>query len=490
MGSLWEETCEIPGFDRLEGDLSTGVLVIGGGMAGVLCAHMLRRAGVPYALVEAETLCSGITKNTTAKITSQHGFIYDKLIRMFGTERARQYLEANEAALEEYRRLCRDIDCGFAERDAFAYSLTDRGKAEREAAALRRLGAPAEFTTELPLPFSVAGAVRMPRQAQFHPLRFVAAVARGLNAYEHTPVRELIGTTAVTDRGRIRAEKIIVATHFPFLNKHGGYFIRLYQHRSYVIALENAPRIDGMYVDEAMKGMSFRGYGKLLLVGGGDHRTGRRGGCWQELRSFAARHYPDAVEKYHWATQDCMSLDGVPYIGPYSSGHPGWYVATGFQKWGMTSSMAAATLLCDMIQGRDNPYAGLFSPSRLDPAALPGILTEGGQAVKSMVKRFFQIPAEAAKDIPAGHGGIVFLNGKKAGVYRDESGALHPVDIRCPHLGCQLEWDPDEKTWDCPCHGSRFDCLGRLISGPAQTDLDSSLRTGRRSLPPSVERSP
>ena len=181
---------------------------------------------------------------------------------MFGTERARQYLEANEAALEEYRRLCRDIDCGFAERDAFAYTLTDREKAEREAAALRRLGAPAEFTTELPLPFSVAGAVRMPRQAQFHPLRFVAAVARGLNAYEHTPVRELIGTTAVTDRGRIRAEKIIVATHFPFLNKHGGYFIRLYQHRSYVIALENAPRIDGMYVDEAMKGMSFRGYGK------------------------------------------------------------------------------------------------------------------------------------------------------------------------------------------------------------------------------------
>ena len=425
MGSLWEETCEIPGFDRLEGDLSTGVLVIGGGMAGVLCAHMLRRAGVPYALVEAETLCSGITKNTTAKITSQHGFIYDKLIRMFGTERARQYLEANEAALEEYRRLCRDIDCGFEERDAFVYSLTDREKAEREAAALRRLGAPAEFTTELPLPFSVAGAVRMPRQAQFHPLRFVAAVARGLNAYEHTPVRELIGTTAVTDRGRIRAEKIIVATHFPFLNKHGGYFIRLYQHRSYVIALENAPRIDGMYVDEAMKGMSFRGYGKLLLVGGGDHRTGRRGGCWQELRSFAARHYPDAVEKYHWATQDCMTLDGVPYIGRYSAGTQGLYVATGFNKWGMTTSMAAARLLCELVQGRDAPGAEVFSPERT--SLRPQLAVNMFEAAASL---------------------------------------LTPGTRRCPHLGCALKWNPVERSWDCPCHGSRFTEDGK------ETDLD------------------
>ncbi|MFR5780370.1 MAG: FAD-dependent oxidoreductase [Oscillospiraceae bacterium] len=197
--------------------------------------------------------------------------------------RARQYLEANEAALEEYRRLAGTSTAALRSGTPLPYTLTDRERPSARPAALRRLGAPAEFTAELPLPFSVAGAVRMPRQAQFHPLRFVAAVARGLNAYERTPVRELIGTTAVTDRGRIRAEKIIVATHFPFLNKHGGYFIRLYQHRSYVIALENAPRIDGMYVDEAMKGLP-RLKAAARRRRGPPH--GPQGGCWQELRSL------------------------------------------------------------------------------------------------------------------------------------------------------------------------------------------------------------
>jgi len=317
-------------------------------------------------------------------------------------------------------------------------------------------------------------------------------LADQLTIYEQSRVLTAEGDLLTTELGSVQAEHIVFACHFPFVNFPGMYFARMHQERSYVLALQGAPPVDGMFLGVGRDTFSLRTYGELLLLGGGGHRTGENteGGRYDLLRRKAREWFPQSQETAHWSAQDCMPPDHVPYIGPYSSSHPGWYVATGFQKWGMTSSMAAATLLCDMIQGRDNPYAGLFSPSRLDPAALPGILTEGGQAVKSMVKRFFQIPAEAAKDIPAGHGGIVFLNGKKAGVYRDESGALHPVDIRCPHLGCQLEWDPDEKTWDCPCHGSRFDCLGRLISGPAQTDLDSSLRTGRRSLPPSVERSP
>lgn len=430
MQSLWEQASRQTEFRRLEQDAKTEVLIIGGGMAGILCAYLLHQAGVPYILLEAETIGSGITKNTTAKITSQHGLIYDKLIREFGLDRARQYLSANEAALQKYQELCCDMNCGFEEKTAYVYSLNDRRKIEREVAALEKLGHPVQFTDHLPLPFSVAGAVRFPNQAQFHPLKFLSAISKGLHIYEHTPVRELIGTTAITDRGRVTAEKIIVATHFPFLNKHGGYFIKLYQHRSYVIALANAQAVDGIYVDEAQAGMSFRNYENLLLVGGGDHRTGKQGGAWQELRDFTQQYYPKATEKYHWATQDCMTLDGVPYIGPYSAGTSGLYVATGFNKWGMTSSMVSAMVLCDLVQGKPSPYAEVFSPSRT--ILRPQLAVNGFEALV---------------------------------------GLLTPSARRCPHLGCALKWNPQEHTWDCPCHGSRFTEDGRLIDNPATGDL-------------------
>ena len=313
MESIWIKTAQLPQFDPLRSDLKTDVLIIGGGLAGVLCACKLTQAGADCALVEAGRIGGGITKNTTAKVTSQHGLIYDRLIREFGTDRARLYLEANQKALEEYRALCRTVDCDFTEKDAFVYSIGKRWKLEREVKALDRLGFKAELTEHIPLPFPVAGAVKFPRQAQLHPLKFIAAIAGDLRIFEHTKVLELAPGKAVTHGGTISADKIIIATHFPILNKHGGYFLKLYQHRSYVLALENAPDVHGMYLDEEEKGLSFRNYGDLLLVGGGSHRTGRQGGCWQELQSFARKHYPDAQEAACWATQDCMTLDGVPY---------------------------------------------------------------------------------------------------------------------------------------------------------------------------------
>jgi len=432
MESLWEQTSGHTGFCHLEQDAKTDVLIIGGGIAGVLCAYLLHQAGVLYLLLEAETIGGGITKNTTAKITSQHGLIYDKLIRKFGAGQAKQYLDANEAALQKYRELCRGMDCDFEEKTAYVYSLNDRRKIERELDALEKLGVPGEFTDRLPLPFPVAGAVRYPNQAQFHPLKWIAAISKSLHICEHTPVRELIGTTAVTDSGKVAAKAVIVATHFPFLNKHGSYFLKLYQHRSYVIALENAPDVDGMYVDEAQEGMSFRNARDLLLVGGGGHRTGKRGGAWRELREFARRYYPGATEKYQWATQDCMSLDGVPYIGPYSSSTSNLYVATGFNKWGMTSSMVSAMLLSDLVQGKTNPFAEVFSPSRT--VLRPQLV----------------------------------VNGFEAAV-----GLLAPTTKRCPHMGCALKWNSQEHTWDCPCHGSRFTKKGKCIDNPATGDLTS-----------------
>ena len=430
MESVWNVECELPRFPALETDLSTDTLIIGGGMAGLLCAHMLHKAGVDTVLVEAKNICGGITKNTTAKITAQHGLIYHRLLRQFGFEKARLYYRANQEALKAFRCLCRDVDCDFSLQDSYVYATAARAKLEQEAAALHALGIPATLAETTELPFPVAGAVKFARQSQFHPLKFLRAIVPELKIFENTAVRELAPHIAVTDRGTIRAKNIIVATHFPMLNKHGSYFLKLYQHRSYVLALENAGTVSGMYVDESDKGLSLRSYGNLLLLGGGGHRTGKKGGAWRELEAFAKRYYPEAKIRYRWATQDCMSLDDVPYIGPYSRRTEGLYVATGFNKWGMTSSMVAARLLTDLIQGKENPYEALFSPSR--SILQPQLAVNGWEAAVNL---------------------------------------LTPTAKRCPHLGCALKWNPQEHSWDCPCHGSRFTEDGRLIDGPAGGDL-------------------
>ncbi len=316
--------------------------------------------------------------------------------------------------------------------------------------------------------------MRFRGQAQFHPLKFLKAISEPLTIFEHTPVETVEGTALVTERGRIRAEKVVFATHYPFVNFPGLYFVRMHQERSYVLALENAAKVDGMYIGGEMGGYSFRNYGNLLLFGGEGHRTGENsgGGRYDALRKMAGVLFPAGREVACWSAQDCITPDSVPYIGPYAPGRPDWYVATGFQKWGMTSSMAAAMILRDAICGRENPWAEVFDPGRFGGETFLGVAGESGQAVKGLARNYFKIPRETAKELPAGHGGVVFLNGEKVGVYKEPDGTIHAVDVRCPHLGCQLEWNPDEKSWDCPCHGSRFDYKGNWLCGPAQENQE------------------
>lgn len=428
MESLWSETVKRPSFEALLGDLKTDVLIIGGGITGILCAYMLKNSGVDCVLCEQDELCSGITKNTTAKITLQHGLIYGKMLRRFGLEKTQSYIAAQTEALSKYREIAKSIECDFESKPSFVYSRTAYGRAklERETAALERLGCKARFLETTELPLSVTGAVRVDGQAQFHPLKLAFGLAGELSVYEHTKILSLAPGAAITPYGKISARHIIVATHFPFLNKHGFYFLKLYQHRSYVIALKSAARLSGMYVDENEKGLSFRNAGELLLLGGGSHRTGKKGGAWGELSDFAKEHYGKAVEVYRWATQDCMTLDSIPYIGKYSNRTQNLYVATGFNKWGMSSAMVAAILLSDMVEGKKNEWASVFSPSRsiLHPQLAVNIL-------------------ETAKSI------------------------LTPTVPRCSHLGCALKYNKEEHSWDCPCHGSRFSEDGKLLDNPA-----------------------
>lgn len=431
LKSLWIDNYKKNPFPELQGDTKTNVLIIGGGMAGVLCAYFLEQAGVDYVLLEADTIGSGITKNTTAKITSQHGLIYKQLINHVGIEKSKMYLEANQLALKKFSKLCEDIDCDFEQKDAYVYSRFDRRAIEKEVTALNELGFKAEYSQEIALPFKIAGSIQFKNQAQFNPLKFISGISKDLNIYENTRVKEIGENFAITNNGKITAENIIIATHFPIINKHGGYFLKMYQHRSYAIALKNAPDLDGMYLEETMNGLSFRNYKDMLIIGGGDHKTGKIGGNWRVLRDFAETTYPQAVEEYSWATQDCMTLDSVPYIGRYSKSSENLYVATGFNKWGMTSSMVSAIMLTDMITGKKNEYSPVFSPSR--SMLTPQLLANGWNALVNLIN------------------------------FRTK---------RCPHMGCALRWNNVERSWDCPCHGSRFDENGKLLDNPATGSLE------------------
>jgi len=425
--SVWSITTDSKSRPALEGDISTDVLVIGGGMCGILVAHRLVQSGIRSVVVEAKSIGSGITKNTTAKITAQHGLIYSDLIRDLGTEKARQYYEANAQAIQRYRALARQFPCDLEDTTAYVYATNSRQKLEHESAAYSRLGIKARFQENLPLPFKTTGALGMEGQAQFHPLKLLYALARDLDIYENTFVSNIKGRVAITSKGRIKANNIVLATHYPLINIPGLYFMKLYQHRSYVIALKNATILDGMYVDYREDGHSFRTYDNLLFIGGGDHKTGKHGGGYAALCKLAKRAYPHATEKYHWATQDCMSLDKVPYIGRHRAGSENLYVATGFNKWGMSGAMVAAELLTDLIVTGKSDLTELYNPGR------------------PMLSR------------------QLFIN-----IGSTAKGLLSFGSPRCTHMGCKLGWNAAEKSWDCACHGSRFDNKGDVINNPAK----------------------
>jgi len=418
--SVWMQTTKRQVGPPLEGNIVADALVIGGGMCGVLVAHRLKEAGVRVILVEARTVGGGITKNTTAKITAQHGLVYADLIKQFGVERARRHYEANAWAVGQFRTLAERFVCDFEEKMAYVYSVDDKRKLEREATAYRKLGIEPIFQENPPLPFRTAGAIGMAGQAQFHPLKFLYALADGLEIYENTFVSKIDGHKVYTENGIITAKHIVLATHFPMVNIPGLYFMKLHQSRSYVAAFEGVGPVDGMYRDERQGGHSFRTYGDLLFVGG----------CHGAIQTLAKRTYPHATEKFRWATQDCMTLDGLPYIGRHRCGAKELYVATGFNKWGMTGSMVASWVLTDLIVTGKSELAELYSPQR--PMKFDALV---GNIVSSA------------------------------------KGLLSIGSPRCSHMGCKLRKNTIEDTWDCPCHGSRFDESGHVIDNPAKKGL-------------------
>ncbi len=459
MESIWSKTTKLPKREELEADIRVQNVVIGAGIAGVLIAYLLQSKGQEVIVLEAKEVASGQTKNTTAKITSQHGRIYHDMIKNTDKERARGYAEANETAIQKYNEIItkEGIDCHFERLPSFLYSTEEKGieKLKQEAEAARELGLKATFLEGeeiAELPFEVTGVVRFDDQAQFHPLEFIQEIAKKLTIYEHTKVLEVDDYIVLTEKHVIVADNIIFATHYPFPIIPGYYFLRQHQSRSYVLALEGEgvpKQLKGMYYSIDKDGLSFRCAGGQLLFGGSGHRTGKYGAKritdtgvdktgYCHLNEKAKMCYPNAQIKEYWAAQDCMPHDKIPFIGRFSSKRKHWYIATGFQKWGMTTAMVSAMIISDLIVGNENPYVEVFTPQRI--------------LVKAGIKDFL-------KDVGVSTWGLT------KGIFKDKN-------RKCSHMGCALVWNEDERSWDCPCHGSRYTKDGQLIDNPAQKDLE------------------
>ena len=473
----------------LKNDIRTEVAVIGGGLAGILIAYLLQSRGIPVVVLECRKVGGGVTKNTTAKITSQHDLIYKKLITYKGEQRAREYAMANQMAIEKYKEIIEElnIDCDFEVLPNYIYTLDNEQKIRQEVDAALRLGLPASFTKETNLPFKVKGAIKLDNQAQFHPLKFLDVIANKLEIYENTRVTQVNKNRLIlTDGGSVKAKKVVVATHYPFINIPGYYFIRLHQERSYLTALEGISQdiqgLDGMYLDADPDGFTFRKYKEYLILGGGSHRVGKYQppDAYADIEKAARKWYPNAKIKYTWSAQDCMTPDSVPYIGRYSVRTPNIYVATGFNKWGMSSSMVSAMIISDMITGKDNNHRQVFKPRRLMMSGSGAILKDAAIITISLLSEHLNIPHDRLKDIKKGKAGVIRHKGKRVGVYRDQDDRYYFVSTKCPHLGCKLEWNQNEMTWDCPCHGSRFDYRGKMINNPAMRDTFDSCRLRKK----------
>ena len=500
MNSFWIDSVPdiLDEHKFLDNDLEVDVCIVGGGITGITCAYMLSKQGFKVTLLEKDKLACKTTGNTTGKITSQHGLFYKYLVDSFDHSYAKAYLEANEEAIKNIKKIITDnnIDCDFSTQDAYVYSQNedDIQKIKDETNTVNTLGFNAEFVSNISLPIqNVRGAIKFPNQAQFHPRKYLRALCNIIEKnngqiFENSCVLDIKKEDkkyiTYTNNHKVISKYVILATRYPIINFPGFYFLKMYQELSYIIGVEtNSELFDGMYISNSSPNLSFRtteyNGKKLLLIGGMQHKVGAKidlENAYKVLENTAKSLYPDSKILYKWQTEDTVSLDKIPYIGQFSELMPNMYVATGFKKWGMTSSNIAANIITDKILGKENPYEKIFLSTRFHPIKNK---EEFGNMLKestySLVINNFKIPEESLKDVKNDEGKIIEIDGQKVGVYKNPEGKVFAINPKCTHLGCELSWNNLEKTWDCPCHGSRFDFTGKNIYDPAIKDLERLL---------------
>jgi len=486
---FWIVSTPDTNYPALEQDVKVDVAIVGGGIAGISCAYLLVKEGVKVAIVEADRILHGTTGHTTAKITSQHSLIYARLKKEMGEEKAKQYAEANESAIHTIADIIEEnkIDCDFKWCPAYVYTQSDKymQDIEDEAKAASSLGIKASLLKEIPLPFPAKSALRFDGQAQFHPLKYLKALVpeilkNGSHIFEQTRainIEKGKDYMVITNTGKkVSAGKVIIASHFPFFDGGGLYFSRIYAERSYVVGVTVKEKFpEGMFISaedpvRSLRSQSFEN-GELILVGGDHHKTGQCDNTnihYNNLIDFAKSSFEVQNIPYRWSTQDCMTVDGVPYVGSLTSQRPDIYVATGFGKWGMTNSTAAAMILKDIITKGASPWTSVYNPTRFPN--IKNLIVQNADVAANYVSGKLSTGADN-EEISIGEAKVINVDGKLAGAYRDENDSLHIVDITCTHVGCELNWNDAERSWDCPCHGSRFDYEGKIVEGPALNSL-------------------
>jgi len=490
----WRDGIDLPKFNQLNEDLEVEVVIVGGGITGITAAYLLIKEGIKVALLDAGKILNGTTGHTTAKITAQHDVIYDEFISNFGISKARMYYEVNTKALNFIKNTIKElqIDCDFSEQDAHLYTTSEQNvqKLEKEYEAYQKLNIDGKLLYEIPFDIKIHKALVMKNQAQFHPLKYlthlvkVIAESGGLIFEDTTAVnveRDDNKATVLTRNGhRVTGNGILCCSHFPFYESTGFYFTRLYAERSYVLAAKTKIEYPGgMYlnIDKPSRSIRYTPVEgeNLLILGGEGHKSGQGKDTmehYKALEKFAKDVFNIEKFDYHWSTQDLKTLDKIPYVGEITKTQRNILIATGYRKWGMTNGTAAAMLLSDIALNKENPYNSVYTPSRFyaDPS-LKEFIKENADVAKHLIKGKLEIADKNPEDLKNDEGAVVMINGARKGAYRDTQGKLHVVDTTCTHVGCEVNWNSGDRTWDCPCHGSRFSYTGEVVEGPAEKPL-------------------
>ena len=471
--SIWELTTNIERRKKLEENLSCDTLIIGAGLAGCLLGYFLKNEGKNVIIVDSKTIASGTTKNTTAKISAQHNLIYNKLSKTIGIKKTRLFYNANIMALNKYEEIItkNNIDCDFERNDSYVYTLKETSKLKKEYTAYKKLNIDGQLVKETNLPFKVKEALLLRNQAMFNPLKFIKHITKDLEIYENTKVIKINKNLVECENGcQIRFNKLVIATHFPIIDNEGYFFIKQNQYKSHLLAIKTNYKVNGMYIDEDNKGYTLRNYKDYIIFGGYSHKTGKKTDAYyfNKLKNKALECFKDGEIVCEFSAQDCMSLDQMPYIGKYTKKDENIYVITGFNKWGMSGCMLSAIILKDLLNEKENNFAHLFSPSRFNfLASIPNLTKNLIQSIDGLfIKRLL---TKSQKVIQLNKGESLIIKHKKRylGVYKDNNNELFVIDARCPHLGCILSFNKEEKVYECPCHGSKFNYKGELLYSPS-----------------------
>jgi glycine/D-amino acid oxidase-like deaminating enzyme/nitrite reductase/ring-hydroxylating ferredoxin subunit len=483
--SYWLDTVAMPTFPPLAGDATVDVCVVGGGITGLTTALLCARAGLTVLVVEARTIGSGVTGQTSAHLTWQTDTRYPDLLSKWGDEQAKLAVGANRVAVDRIEALARDVDCDFARVPGYLYAARPGQERwlDQQAAAAERLGVAFDRVDDVPLPFPTHGALRFDQQARFHPLKYLTGLASKLEQaggaiVEKTRVLSIDdGEPCVvkTEHGSIRAGRVVEATHSP-IGLVLSVQTRVEAFRSYVLSFRSSDALaDALYWDSEEPYNYTRVQGDVVIVGGRDHKTGKGTDLsmhFEELGAYVRDRYAVIELVDRWSAQVFEPADGLPYVGR-APGSQHVQVASGFSGNGLTHGTAAAMLMSDGILGRENPWTELFRPTRGKVlAGVRRIVHEGIDSVAGLVGRRLS-PGEVddVAQIPSGDGRIVTMGGQKVAAYRDTGGALHLRSAVCTHAGCIVGWNDAENSWDCPCHGGRYTCMGDVLDGPPTRGL-------------------